>query len=171
MREELHQEFSLSLDCRTCWNSLLEMLKSFLKIKTQVQKALIDENSSEFFLNAEKIQLAQDLVNALEIVEVAATELCGRDVNLLKADQIFEFMFSHLRNGDCEISQSLFQRLLIRVNARRHEQFASLLRYLRNPREAEKMSTLDYPPKSELPKIARDVFMKLPYEAAFHRRQ
>jgi len=42
VKQELGKELSLTLDCTTRWNSLIDMLSRFKQLRGTVQKALID---------------------------------------------------------------------------------------------------------------------------------
>ena len=42
LKNEFHKELMLILDSKTRWNSLLEMIERFLKLKKCIEKALID---------------------------------------------------------------------------------------------------------------------------------
>lgn len=53
VKNDFQTEISLSLDCRTRWNSLLSMLEKFFKIRYCVKKALIDLKSNIHFSDKE----------------------------------------------------------------------------------------------------------------------
>ena len=71
-----------------------------MDVKTSLQKALVDQESSQLFPSAEKIETIKDLVNALHSINLGAAALCHRGVDISKADAIFELMLSELDDDD-----------------------------------------------------------------------
>ncbi len=75
------------------------MMRRFLKLEKQVQKALVDLNRIDIhvFPKSEVIQLAQEIVNALDVVECSMKVLSKQTCTLTMADCIFTFLKSDLR--------------------------------------------------------------------------
>jgi hypothetical protein len=150
--EELGHEFALDIDVKSRWNSLLKNDKKLSKIKLSIRKALVDLSLNELFPEQQTIDLLEEISNSLEIVEAGARALCRRDVNLLSADRIFEYMLSELEKESGQISEKLYTSLSFRIGQRRLENYIALLRYLSNPKDAEReRQVLSYPNKKELP--------------------
>ena len=71
------------------------MLERFLKLKSCVLKALIDlDTNSE--LNKNDFNQLNEIVNALLLIQSTVEILCRRDINLVKADAVFEVLLKHL---------------------------------------------------------------------------
>lgn len=72
--EETGKELTLLLDCRTRWNSLLNMLERFYKLKNCVEKALIDVKSEIKFSDLEWLSIK----NLAECLEVGTIQVSSR---------------------------------------------------------------------------------------------
>ena len=70
------------------------MLCTFLLIQKEIQKALIDSSCQDLFLRENKIRQAQSLTDVLKIVELSSTTLGSNQNDLLKDDQILEFLLT-----------------------------------------------------------------------------
>ena len=90
VRAETGHELSLSLDCKTRWSSLWEMLSRFVTLKNCILKAMIDIKCSVQLSDAE-IETIQEIVSALEPIKLAVEALCRRDINLVSADAVVKF--------------------------------------------------------------------------------
>ena len=73
--DEFKEELSLILDCKTRWNSLVDMLARFLKLKNPIQKALIDVKTSVQLSDADFNNI-EEIVMALEPIKLAVEALC-----------------------------------------------------------------------------------------------
>ena len=63
------------MDTKTRWNSLISMLKRFLKLKNVIAKALADISRTDLILKEEEIKHISDIVQALHVVELSLMEL------------------------------------------------------------------------------------------------
>ena len=59
------------------------------------------------FPNEDEIKTLKDLVKALGIIEAASRRLCRREVNLAKADRIYEWMLKRLGELKSNVSERL----------------------------------------------------------------
>ena len=66
-----------------------------LLIQKEIQKALIDCSRHDLFLTENEIRQAQSLTDVLEIVELCSTTLGSNQNDLLKGDQILEFLLTN----------------------------------------------------------------------------
>jgi len=67
VKQELGKELSLILDCRTRWNSLVDMLSRFLQVRGPIQKALIDLGRATM-INDSDFSVIQEMVSCLYCV-------------------------------------------------------------------------------------------------------
>jgi hypothetical protein len=95
--KELGREVALAKDMPTRWNSLLPMLKSFLKVKKPLLK-IMAELSINITFTENDFEAVQDLITALEPVELASKKLCRRDATLLSSEGILRFHFNELQS-------------------------------------------------------------------------
>ena len=79
---------SLIMDVRTRWNSMVNMIQWFLKLKKPIQKALIDLNRMDLMPSIEEIKVAEELVNALEVVKCGVEALSSNKCHITMADTI-----------------------------------------------------------------------------------
>lgn len=166
---EFGKELNLIMDTRIRWNSLLKMLSRFLEIRTAVEKTLKDLDHGSKCLDEYEVSLTKDLKETLEIIEVGATALSRRDVTVLKSDKIFEFIIQKLSQETGQIAGEMLTAVFRRIESRRNKNICGLIRYLESPQNYDQISQqsqLEYPRKKELPKVARDLFVRLfPNEA------
>jgi len=120
------KEFTLILDNKTRWNSLLFMLERFYKLKNLIQKSLIDINSPIVFTDSE-FELLLQIVSTLLPVKLAVEALCRRDANLLTADVTLTFMLQNL--GEGSLSNEMRLSLIHRIKERRTN-LSYLVQYL-----------------------------------------
>ncbi len=71
------------------------MLQRFLKLKTIIPKVLIELAQSSIFLADAKVAMIEDLVQALEVIEVGTLVLCCQEATLSPADQILKYMLGN----------------------------------------------------------------------------
>ena len=148
---ELGKELMLILDCKTRWNSLLQMLRRFLKLKGCVAKALVDLQMEKLMPEYYEIQVLEELVDALLPVQYAVEELCRRDATLVTADGTFAVLLDALhdvveKHGSYGIAEKLRVSLLKRIRERRGK-LSGLAQYLnsatQDPNVAKYFSPLE----------------------------
>ena len=66
-----------------------------LLIQKEIQKTLIDCSRHDLFLTKNKIRQAKGLTDVLKIVELSSTTLGSNQIDLLKGDQILEFLLTN----------------------------------------------------------------------------
>ena len=84
------KEKALFLDCRSCWNSLLQMLKPFYELHKEVMIAMV-QLEQLFDISDEELVRIKELCDALAPIEMAVEYLCKDDADLLLAEKVTEF--------------------------------------------------------------------------------
>ena len=161
--EELGLEFTkLLLDVKTRWNSVVKMVRSLLRILSAVNKALLEFGLAHLILSEAEVNMLRGVVDCLDTIEVAATELGGNDVDMGAADKIMEFILVNLGKDESPFGTSMYDAVFRRIEERRMPHISGLIRYLSGENLSD--STLSYPSRQELMKTARDVFVKFFWE-------
>lgn len=124
------REVQLKLDCKTRWNSLLEMLSTFLRLRGPIQKALIDLKQSSLVSDTDW-DVIRDIVSSLEPVKVVVEALCRRETSLLSADAALKLCLDELRSNGSDLAKATAAALRTRIKQRRS--LAAVMQYLHNP--------------------------------------
>lgn len=127
------EEMSLFLDCKTRWDSLLLMLKRFIKLKSAGIQSLKDVDKSSEFLTKEEMDRIVALCSGLEPFKVGAEMICRSEATLLTAEKTLQFMVQELSKQPGSLAQDLKAALLERVAQRRNSVLVGLLQYLDDP--------------------------------------
>lgn len=125
--EEFKEDFSLILDCKTRWSSLLAMIKRFDKLQNCVRKALIDLKSDIVFSD-EELKTVKTLIEILLPVKLAVEALCREDANLLTAITTLEFLLANIGSGS--VLHDKMKSALERRISERLTNLANVLQYL-----------------------------------------
>lgn len=125
----LGKELKLALDVKTRWNSTVTMLRRFLLLTKEIKMALIQLDMN-FDFSDDEITLLQDLVNALEPLELAITRLSGQETTLKMADDILMFTATALSDLKTELGDSLKDSFMSRMIERRNHEVMHLVWYL-----------------------------------------
>lgn len=116
-----HQrELKCLLDCKTRWNSTVDMISRFLLLykSKSLQHALIAVDSKIEFEETE-IQLLSDIERALEPLKAAIKMLCRRNSNLLEADSAISLLIDDMAQQTSPFSQKLRESIIKRFMERR----------------------------------------------------
>lgn len=127
------KELALILDCRTRWNSLLNMLERFYNLKNCIDKALIDIESEIKFSDNEWF-IIKDLIANLQPFKLGVEALCRRESTLITADTTVQFILDKLQQQNTVLSNQLSQTLHERIQERRTD-LTGVLIYLQNPKK------------------------------------
>ena len=130
VKREVGHELQLSLDCRTRWSSLFDMLKRFVQLRIPIQKAMIDIGEPDCVSDADFTTI-KEIVGTLEPVKLAVEALCRRDTTLLSADAALKFCIVNLEKQRSELAKVMASSLRNRVKERRS--LAGYLLFLHNP--------------------------------------
>jgi hypothetical protein len=159
IKAEVGHELSLSLDCKTRWNSLFEMLHRFVSVRNCILKAMIDIKSSVQLSDTDMDDI-QDIVSALEPVKLAVEALCRREINLVSGDAVIRFAVVTLEKQRSELAKTLAAAIRLRIKEHRNE-FAGVLIYLNNPKATSSDDTFDIPKPATIRKIICNLLQRL----------
>ena len=132
IQAQLNTEQKLILDSKTRWNSLLEMIKIFVKAEKCIRMALVEIGTSITVTDPE-IKILRDLIDVLEPVKYAVDGLSRRNATLLTAERIHDFVLKSLSNSNSEYSASFKSHLEVRIKEKRNACLVHLLEYLHDP--------------------------------------
>lgn len=129
--EEHGKRLELILDCKTRWNSLVNMLERFYCVRSCISKALIDLRSKIQFTEIEWLAI-HDLKNTLEPIKLGVEVLCRRDATLITAETTLRFILEKLDTQSTPLTIKLAATLCRRIAQRRND-LTGILLYLQNP--------------------------------------
>lgn len=156
---------TLLIDTKTRWNSLLKMLDRFLEMKGIVAKTLVDLSLIDLYPSNSEIQLAKEMVNALEVVEAGALALGERSCTLATAEKTFEFMITRLDGQGSIIAGQLNLHIKERILERRNKDLSCLVSFLDDPPsymdKLEGNYCLPLASSLDMAKTARDIYSRL----------
>ena len=140
----------------------MTMIRNFLKLRVQIHGDLRARGKEDMFPTEKEIEHAQDLTEALKIIAWASTKLGARDMNLAKADRIFEFALGKLDSLTSSVSITLRDFMYDRIIERRLKDVATLLGFLENPKFLiGKDQLLPYSNRAEITDTAVSVYTRL----------
>lgn len=115
-----NKELKCLLDCRTRWNSTVDMISRFLLLFQSkcLQHALVVVESEITFKDTE-IQLLADIESALNPLKITIKKLCRRDANLLEADSAIHLLIEELDKQTNTFGQNLRDSIITRFMERR----------------------------------------------------
>ena len=162
VKDETGRELNLQKDIKTRWNSLLTMIRNFLRIQVSIQKDLIDHGKLSMFPTDEEITYITELSEALQVMAYCSTQLGARDMNLARADQHYEFALNELDSLKSSISKRLHDNLYSRIVERRPKIYATLLAYLENRKFLDtRRNNLTYSTKARIQAAAEELYVRL----------
>ena len=126
----------LKRDSKIKWGSMVDSIKSILDIKP-VLKDFLKYNTLEF--NEEEWDLLDELYGVLSPVKDVVNIICREDADLLEAEVVIKELFNHLESLGTNLSQKLLEALKVEIKKRWHADYCSLLKYLNDPSELEKV--------------------------------
>lgn len=132
VKEEFGHELQLLLDVRTRWNSMMQMIERFLKLKNAIKKALIDLNMSEKWNDA-NTSILESLLNILHPVKLSVEALSRKDATILTAEAIIDVLINKLRSMENDLARQFVEHLIGKITERRNVNLISLVKYLHNP--------------------------------------
>ena len=160
VKSEFYKVLMLILDTKTRWNSLLEMIERFLKLKKCIEKALIDLDE-QFSVSQGEYLLMDNIFLALQPMKLAIEGLGRRDANLLTADGILKLIFSQLDNNDSVPHLESKMSLEKRVRERIQNDIFGVLKYLHDPDSILEENLFFVPQKSSIHKTIKSLLCRL----------
>ena len=115
------QNFSskkLQIDCKTRWNSMCLMMKSYFDISSEVKNALVFMGEDILLSNKDEA-LLKLIQESLEPVESTVNELSKYSANIITADIIFSTLIDRLLAQNNNFSKTLASNIEARIMARR----------------------------------------------------
>ena len=86
-----------------------------------------------FDFSASDMKTIEDIVAALEPLNIAVLKLCRRDCNLVKGERILELTQKMLSKLDTDVGKEVYQAFEERVKSRRNAELIHVMEYLANP--------------------------------------
>ncbi|GBP39998.1 hypothetical protein EVAR_39227_1 [Eumeta japonica] len=129
---EFGVELVLLLDVRTRCNSMLTMIKRFLKLKNEIKKALIDLDSSQKW-DEDNITVLQKLQMILTPTKLAVEALSRQDVNLFTTEAIIDVSLKKLESINDPLALKLVDSLKLKISECLNTSLISPLNYLNSP--------------------------------------
>ena len=112
-------ELRPQVDVKTRWNSMLHMIRSYLRIREHIKTALIKADI-DILVTKDQEKLLEFVADLLEPVEYAINRLSDKESNLITADLIFTEMISEIDSKpDSSLKSNLKKNLIARIKARR----------------------------------------------------
>lgn len=109
VRKEHGKDLKMLLDVKTRWNSTETMLQRFMFLyESSCKPALLELNHDNDLLNAAELQLLRDLLQCLQPIKLAITELSKRDCDLLKSEGKYTTDSSYNTYVDVRLAHDVF---------------------------------------------------------------
>ena len=160
VKETHGKELNLIMDTKTRWHTLLAMFRRFHLLSPEIQKALIDLALQHLFLSEDELKIVRDLIDVLETIEIGAVKITSNDFSLLDADHVIEFMLKKMEENASGLGQTMLDILHQRLMERCNGLISGVLLYL-SPNKNADNAILKYPPKNEIIKKIRDIYVRL----------
>ena len=129
VKEQLRYEKRLTLDVKTRWSSLYEMLKSFFEISVPLQDFLEDHRSEFVFAN-EELATIESIKNVLKPVSEASAKLGSDTATLIQAESYHKYIIEQLTAIDTPFANEIKESVIKRYLERRSKTLVSLMYYL-----------------------------------------
>lgn len=113
----LDNKVKLQLDVKHRWNTIVHMIRIFIKYFAPIKDALVELDEEEM-LDGINLETLQMLVNILAPIELAVLELGKRDANLRKAMISIEFVREKISQSSSAISEKLLENINEYIEAR-----------------------------------------------------
>ena len=141
------ESVAVVLDVKTRWNSLLPMLRCFVKLFTAL-RTYASENDEEFqFTFSDKENLTK-VADMLEHVELAIKEIGKEDANLMSADISVTKCCTKLDEIDTDLAREMNTNLIFRYTQRR-QVYSDILWKLEGMDKMDIRNLFYHPPSEE----------------------
>lgn len=164
VKKEFGKELVVICDNKTRWNTMANMIKRFLKLRTCLQKLSVDFKVIKMNFSENEISSLQNLVDTLEPVKVAVDQLSARNVNLLHADAVFKYLLTKLANTNGPSSNAMRTAVERRFLERRPKKLLDALNFLHNPDSINNTNVLQsfkMSPKKDIKDTIKNLYSSL----------
>lgn len=103
------------LDCRTRWNSTVNMVERFLLIRESIEECGI----FDIQFKPDEIDFLESLKSSLSLVEKISTKLCAQKSNLLQCEILIDYLINNLEKIGSHIALSLAKNVSYEYRKRR----------------------------------------------------
>lgn len=111
------KNLSLLLDMKIRWNSILPMIKRYLRIKNHIREIFEEYDQIEKYSTISDEAL-KDIVETLEPLEEAIIILSKCDTNIIVAEGAMSYVFEKLKENNTSLSRKIYSRLHHRCSER-----------------------------------------------------
>jgi hypothetical protein len=135
VKEEFGHELNLLLDVRPRWNSMMQMVERFPKLKNAIKKALIDLNIPSMWSDGidSNTGVLESLLDVLYPVKLPVEALSRKDATILTSEAIIDVLINKLQSMENDLAIQFLEYLKNNINDRRNVNLISLISYLHNP--------------------------------------
>lgn len=125
-KEEFGVPLKLISDVKTRWNSLVDAIRRFLKLKASINNVYNEIGLEQ--IEETTFQKLQTVLSFVKPLEIAIKELCTDESNLCKAEGILIYLFKYY--NEIEGGKDFFEMLKKRFLERRNIEIISALLFL-----------------------------------------
>ena len=133
VQKEFKKPYVLIRDNKTRWNTMLAMVKRFLKLRNCLKKLSVDFKSIKMNFSDSEIRMLQNMVEVLEPVKAAVDQLSARNINLLHADAVFKYLLEKVGGSSGLLRAAMLAAIEKRFCERRPKELLDVLNFLHNP--------------------------------------
>ena len=119
---------SVILDVKTRWNSMIHMVRRFIKIRKEINSVFVYEEIDIPIDNSD-IESLMQLIEILTPIEKAVVSLSAKNINLCTADLILEKMFHEIEALPVSLLKSKFEEALFTRILQRRTSYSDVLFY------------------------------------------
>ena len=96
VQQSFGKEKSLFLDCKTRWNSLLNIFQRFYEMRKEVKVAML-QLDKDFNISQEELDKIKEICNTLAPLEMAVQYLCKENTDLILSEKVTVLKLSDLK--------------------------------------------------------------------------
>jgi hypothetical protein len=118
VKEEFSHELNLLLDVRPRWNSMMQMVERFLKLKNAIKKALIDLNIPSMWSDGidSNTGVLESLLDVLYPVKLSVEALSRKDATILTSEAIIDVLINKLQSMENDLAIQFLEYLKNKIN-------------------------------------------------------
>lgn len=143
-----HSKTKLILDVKTRWNSLADMLETFIELLPAVRRALL-KIGSDLEFTAANAKAIKDILSAIKPFRDAVVHLSANKANQIDVMGVINYLRKELANSNTVLAKNLLSSLNERIKNRCNDTLIQLSLFLQNPKslnldDNEKNSLFEY---------------------------